>query len=178
MFTRLLFVTLFTLPLLAFTRYSLDNYRIADDYVVQFEGRGANGTFRGLEGTIEFDTDRLAAARMDVRVAVATISTGNKTKDKHARGEGWFDAARYPTIRFQSTAFRRTADGYLVNGRLTLHGTTREIEFPFTFMPRADGGRFEGQFEVNRKDYGIEETFGQFAVTDNLTVTLRVPVTR
>ena len=155
----------------------LGTWRIGDDYHVKFDGRGASGTFEGLRGTVIFDPDRPAAGQLDVTVDVATIDTGNATKNRHATGEGWFDAARYPTIGFRSTAISATRSGYTATGELTLHGTTRPVSFPFTFTPRPDGGLFEGSFEVNRKDYGIEGSFGQFMVSSTLTVSLRVPVT-
>ena len=163
-----------TVLLSSFTVFT--TWRIADDYVVRFDGRGAEGTFQGLAGTVRFDPRDPTAGELDVTVDVRTINTGNTTKDRHARGEGWFDAARYPTIRFQSTRFGKDKDGHTVTGKLTLHGTTREITFPFTFTPVGSGGLFEGQFEVERKDYGIKGTFGQFAVSNTFEVKLRVPV--
>ena len=158
----------------AFT--SINSWNIGDDYIVKFDGRGAEGTFKGLRGTIEFDPRDPAAGQLDVTVDVNTIDTGNKTQNKHARAEGWFDAERYPTIRFQSTRFGKDKNGYVVTGNLTLHGTTKEITFPFTFTPQGDGGLFTGEFEVARKAYGIEGTFGQFAVSNTFEVELRVPV--
>ena len=158
----------------AFTVFT--HWQVGPDYAVKFDGRGAAGTFTGLRGTIDFDPRDPAAGRIDVTVDVATISTGNATKDRHARGEGWFDAERYPTIRFRSTAIGEGTESYTMIGELTLHGTTREVRFPFTFTPRDAGGVFEGSFTVKRKDYGIEGTFGQFAVSNEFAVQLRIPV--
>ena len=163
--------------LLSFSAFTLTNaWNIGDDYIVKFDGRGAEGTFKGLQGTIEFDPRDPAAGQIDVTVDVNTIDTGNKTQNKHARGEGWFAAETYPTIRFQSTRFGKDKNGYTVTGNLTLRGVTKEITFPFTFTPRGDGGVFTGEFEVERKAYGIEGTFGQFAVSNTFEVELRVPV--
>lgn len=152
-------------------------YAIADGYAVRFSGRGASGTFAELTGAIRFDTAALDAAAIDVAVATASIATGNATKDGHARGASWLDAAAYPVIRIRSTAFAKAEDGYVMAAELTLHGQTRPVEIPFTFTPRPDdGGTFRGAFTVDREDYGIEGPFGQFVVADELDVELVVPV--
>ena len=154
------------------------DYAIADDYAVRFETRAAEGTFSGLTGTVRFDPEALGASLLDVTVDVSTISTGNETKDGHARGEAWFDAATYPTIGFRSTAFAKTPDGYVVEGQLTMRGVTRAVELPFAFEPDAagGGGTFRGGLTVDRGDYGIEGSFGQFVVGDEVAVELVVPV--
>ncbi|MEJ7660764.1 MAG: YceI family protein [Hymenobacter sp.] len=150
-------------------------WAISPDYAIRFSGGKAEGTFSGLVGTVNFDPADPAQAALDVRVEAATISTGNKLKDKHARGDGWFDVQRYPTIRFASTAIARRGDAYVANGRLTLHGVTRLVVIPFSFLCRRRPARgvFTGQFTVNRHDYGIEGNFLGFSVGDEFAVELR-----
>jgi len=157
----------------------LVNWTISDTYRIYFEGSGAEGTFRGLEGTIRFSPDELANSHMDVRVSVATIDTGNKTKDQHARGDNWLYAEKYPYIRFVSESFRQTSSAYTVDGKLTLRGITKRISIPFTFGSEGSGKVFVGQFKVNRQDYGIEGPWlVGAAVGDEFVVKLRVPVTK
>ena len=151
-------------------------YAIAEDYAVRFDTRAASGTFTGLAGEVVFDPNALEDSRIDVTVQTATISTGNATKDGHARGEAWFDAATYPTIGFESAAFAKTRDGYTASGELTLRGVTRAVTLPFTFEEEEGGGVFRGTMTVDRKDYGIEGSFGQALVGDEVVVELVVPV--
>ena len=152
------------------------SWNITDDYSVRFSGRGAEGTFKGLQGSIAFDPTNLANARMDVSVDVKTISTGNNTKNKHARGDSWFDAEKYPQIKFRSKRFVSTGDSYQVTGDLTLHGTTKEVQIPFSFEESNSGGIFIGQFKIDREEYGIKGPLVSFMVGDEFTVDLRVPV--
>ncbi|MEM8584713.1 MAG: YceI family protein [Bacteroidota bacterium] len=174
-----LFILLFSIILLpAAAILSVSNWAIADDYTVAFDTGGAEGTFSGIDGEIIFDPSDLGGSSMDVSVQVATIETGNNTKNKHARGESWFGAETYPTIRFVGTDFARSGSGYKVSGDLTLHGTTKQIEIPFTFTSEgSQAGLFEGTFTVNRKDYGIEGNFWGFLVGKEVEVKLRIPVT-
>ncbi|MEL7423299.1 MAG: YceI family protein [Bacteroidota bacterium] len=160
----------------AFTPFYFSTWNIADDYNIRFSGRGAEGTFSGLQGTINFDAANLANAHMDVSVDVKTISTGNNTKNKHARGDSWFDAERYPKITFRSEQFRKKGQAYEVVGDLTLHGTTKEVTIPFTFTKNTNGGLFVGTFTVDRQEYGIEGPLLAFTVGDDFEIKLRVPV--
>ena len=170
-------LVLVTLLLVASAFAVAGSWAIGPDYAIRFSGGKAAGTFSGLAGTITYDPADPAKAAIDVRVAAATNSTGNRLKDKHARGESWFDAEKYPTIRFQSTAIARQGAAYVARGNLTLHGVTRPVAIPFRFAPTAAGrGVFTGEFTINRHDYGIEGNFLGFSVGDEFAVELRVPV--
>ena len=155
---------------------TVTRWTITEDYTVAFSGSGAEGTFRGLTGTIVFDSTNLGQSVFDVAVDARTIATGNDTKDRHARGDSWFDVERYQEIHFTSSRITRTATGYQATGTLRLHGVEREIELPFTFAQQGDTGTFKGSFTVNRQDYGIEGPFFGFVVGDDFDVTLTVPV--
>lgn len=164
--------------LTAFTFSSLFNWTINEDYEVRFKGGGAEGTFSDLKGTIQFDPTNLAGSKMDVSVAVNTISTGNTTKDKHAKGKSWFHAEQYPEIRFTSKSFQTAKEGYEVSGDLVLHGETKTITIPFTFEENEAGGLFKGTFSLNRKDYGIKGPIMGIMVGSEFQVDLKVPVSK
>jgi polyisoprenoid-binding protein YceI len=157
----------------------LSNWTISDDYTVRFSGSGADGTFRGLSGTIVFDPNNPAQGRFDVDLDARTIDTGNKVKDRHARGSSWFDVEQYPEIRFRSSEIKPLeGNRYRMTGTLTLHGVEKEITFPFTFSQQKDTGVFQGTFTVDRTEFGIKGPFFAFTVGDDFEVTLNVPVTR
>ncbi len=163
----------------AFTTYDYISWNIAKDYEIRFSGSGASGTFGALQGELVFDQNNLAASNMNVSVDVATIETGNNLKNKHARNSDWFNAKKYPKINFRSTAFVKKTNAYEVKGKLTLHGTTKEITIPFTFEETAAGGVFVGGFTINREDYGIDGPWlrGAF-VGEEFEIDLRVPVNK
>ena len=154
------------------------NWNLDPDYTIRFAGKKAEGTFSGLAGTVVYDPADLGSATMRVAVDATTIKTGNSLKDKHARGDSWFDVAKYPKIYFQSTAFARAGSGYVVRGDLTLHGVKKPVAIPFQFSQQGGKGVFTGQFKVNRKDFGINGNALGFTVGEELDVTLRVPVSR
>lgn len=160
----------------SFAVRQLNGWRISEDYVIKFSGSGVEGTFRKLSGVIQFDPEDLKRSRFDVTVDVNTISTGNKTKDRHARGKSWLDAERYPMIRFTSSYIARREEGYVVMGTLELHGVKKEVNMPFTFSKNGYNGIFEGTLTVDRQEFGIEGPFLGFMVGDEFDITLKVPV--
>jgi len=169
---RKLFFASMLLTLVSFSWYTTNQWAISSDYEVKFEGKGAEGTFKALQGTIIFDPNRLEESKMDVFVETNTIDTGNSLKDDHARGKKWFDAENYPRISFTSKSFSATKMGYAVVGTLSMKGKEKEIRIPFTF----EDDTFVGAFEVSRKEFGIKGPFFSFTVGDSFGVKLNVPV--
>lgn len=178
MLTTIRFGGWFLVLLLSFGFVPENAWNISEDYVVRFSGSGADGTFRGLTGTIVFDPATPEQGQLDVALDARTIDTGNKTKDKHARGDSWFDVEQYPEIRFRSSSITPSGDQYQATGTLTLHGIDKEVTFPFTFSQQGNEGTFQGFFTVDRTDFGIKGPFFAFTVGDDFEVNLNVPVTK
>lgn len=62
------------------------------------------------------------------------------------------DTAKFPTIRFESTAIESAgSDRWNVSGRLTIHGVTRTVTFPVV----RSGGRYRGETRLRQRDFGI-----------------------
>jgi len=157
----------------AFTFVQSQNWKIAENYSIKFDGGDPSGEFSGLKGNINFDDKNLTASKFDVTLDVASINTGNGMKNTHAKSEKWLDATKYPTIKFTSSSIAKTASGYEAKGTLDMHGVQKEIAFPFTFNENT----FAGSFEVNRLDYNIntaEPTHG----SAKFKVSVSVPVTK
>ncbi len=135
----------------AFTAFHAQDWKIADNYSVKFDGGDPSGEFSGLKGTVSFDPNDLASSKFDATIDVATINTGNGMKNTHAKSEKWFDAAKYPVIQFTSSSISKTATGYEAKGTLSMHGVQKEVVVPFTF----EGDVFKSTFSVNRMDYNV-----------------------
>ena len=135
----------------AFTILTAESWKISDNYSVKFDGGDPSGEFSGLKGTVLFDPNDLPGSKFDATIDVATINTGNGMKNTHAKSEKWFDAEKYPTIQFTSSAIIKSANGYEAKGILSMHGVQKEIVVPFTF----DGSVFKSSFSINRMDYNV-----------------------
>ncbi len=165
---------------------AISNWQVQDnDYTIKFSSPSATGTIKGLKGTIMFDTADLVHSRFDVTVDVHTLNTGNKLKNKHALGKGFFDVAHYPTIGFTSDSISRKApyinlhpcmpfNDYYVYGRLRIKDVTKPIVIPFSFAQKDNKGVFRGSFTIDRKDYHLR----RFLVSRMVDIELDIPVYR
>jgi hypothetical protein len=72
--------------------------------------------------------------------------------DRTMKGPEVLDAARYPEIRFRSTAVERTAaDVWRVRGAVEIHGQSRPVEFEV----RRAGGVYRGFATLRQTEFGI-----------------------
>lgn len=80
------------------------------------------------------------------------------------------DTARFPMIRFVSTAIEPTgSERWNVSGSLTLRGVTRTVTFP---VVRSDG-RYHGETRIRQTDFGIKPiriAGGTVSVRDELKI--------
>ena len=158
----------------AFTVIISTNWAVKEEaYAVKFDTRWASGTFKGLKGAINFDATNLPKSGFDVTVDVSTISTGNGLKNSHAKSEGFFNAAKFPTIQFTSSKIEKTGTGFQATGKLRIKDVTKDVLMPFTFVKSGDNeGTFKSNFEINRLDYGLERKM----VGEIVKIELLIPV--
>ena len=143
--------------------FSINNFGIA-----------TGGDFKGLSGSIKFDPANLAASDFDVSIDANSIDTDIEARDNHLRKAEYFDVAAYPKLSFKSTRITKTnSDGYFyLFGTITIKGVTKEIKFPFTATAKNGGYLFEGNFKLNRRDFGVGKN--SISLSDDLTVSLSV----
>jgi polyisoprenoid-binding protein YceI len=165
--SSLVLVFAFTLP---------QNWVIGDKYNITFSTSGASGIFKKFNGNIIFDEQNTTASKFDVTIDVNSINTGNGMQNKDAKEADWFDAAKYPVIKYTSKKIVKTGNSYQVTGDLQMHGITKELTIPFTFKRAGNGGTFDGVFNVNRNDFKIGKPDAEVGV--NIKLTVSVPVVK
>ncbi|HMH32215.1 MAG TPA: YceI family protein, partial [Puia sp.] len=136
-------------------------------------GFNTAGSFTGLKGTIRFDPTNPAESGFDVTLDADKINTDNENRDEHLREETYFDVKNYPVIRIVSDRITSSnkAGTFVLFGKLTIKGKTRDISFPFAAEPSGDGFTFKGDFKINRRDFGIG---GSSTLSDNVDIFLEV----
>lgn len=152
------------------------NWTITDKYNIKFSSNDVAGIFKTFKGTIVFDEQTLTASKFDVTIDVASINTGNGLQNKHAKGDDWFDAAKYPLISYTSKSIVKAGAAYQVTGDLTMHGVTKQVTIPFNFKKAGAGATFIGAFTVNRSDFKIGKPGGD--VSEQIRIDVAVPVTK
>lgn len=116
---------------------------------------------------------------------VQSITTKNEMRDGHLKSDDFFNAVRFPTISFVSTAFTKTGDEtFDLTGDFTIRDITKSItlkgEFGGTildFYGNTKAG-FELTGKINRKEYGLQwngvTEAGGVVVSDDVRLHLNV----
>ena len=157
-------VFLASLPLFAAQdTYTVDKVHSGVEFKIRHMISTVGGKFTDFAGTVNADPANPTAATVEFTIQTASIDTAAPDRDKHLRSADFFDAEKYPTITFRSTKVAKsgTKDTYNVTGDLTMHGVTRRITMPVTFLgfEKDPWGNMRAGFELNttlnRKDFGI-----------------------
>jgi polyisoprenoid-binding protein YceI len=92
------------------------------------------GRFNEVYGTLHLDTRQPENSWVKAAINTASVSTGIVQRDEHLLSAEFFDAARFPTITFESSRIRRTGSkSGAVSGNFTLRGITRTVNFQTEF---------------------------------------------
>jgi len=119
------------------------------------------GRFNKFSGTLTIAEDPLKS-KVEASADVASISTGDETRDGHLKSADFFDLEKYPTIDLVSTGIDKDGDDYVLHTNLTVNGVTKPVDFELEFegvSPDPWGGTragFEAEAEISRKDWGLE----------------------
>jgi polyisoprenoid-binding protein YceI len=174
---KLIFSMATLLVLTAVFAFSVaQKWAIADKYSIKFSSSDVSGIFKTFTGSIDFDEQNPAASKFDVTIDANSINTGNGLQNKHAKGAEWFDAAKFPAIKYTSTKIVKAGTGYQVTGNLQIKGVSKEYTIPFTFKKAGAGATFNGSFTVNRSDFKIGKPGGD--VAEQIKIDVAVPVTK
>jgi polyisoprenoid-binding protein YceI len=170
-------------PLAALDTYTVDKNHSDASFQIRHFASKVRGGFSEFEGTIEADTSKPAASSVSFTIKTASIDTHNADRDKHLRSADFFDAEKFPGITFKSSKITPTGkDKYDVTGTLTMHGVSKEVTLPVTYLGSAKdpGGKERASFEIetklSRKDFGINWNkaldAGGFMLSDDVTVSI------
>jgi polyisoprenoid-binding protein YceI len=142
--------------------------------------------FTKLDADFQYDPKSPTTTKLNVTVDPASLDTATGADafglkfSKELTGDGWLEAAKYPTITFVSTAID-IGDGQhgSVTGDLTFHGVTKPVVLDVTFngvgsgmIPLTTRTGFSASTTIKRSEYGV----GKYAPLIGDDVTLNIEV--
>jgi polyisoprenoid-binding protein YceI len=138
--------------------------------------RGRFATFSGSVNVAEVPEE----SSVEVTIDAASIQTSQEQRDEHLRSADFFDAEKYPTLTFKSTAVELDGDNWKVTGALTVRDVTRPVVLDVEF----DGANttpwgtqavaFSASTEIDREEWGL--TYNQTLETGGVVVGKRVRI--
>ena len=93
---------------------------------------------------------------------MSSVNTDNENRDKHLKSPDFFDAEKYPQMKFESTAFKPMGGNkYKLEGNLTIKDVTKPVSFDVTYggtvnTQRGAKAGFKAKTTINRFDYNLK----------------------
>ena len=113
------------------------------------------GRFRALSGggTVGDDGSVGGSLTFDA----ASIDTGNRRRDEHLRSADFFEVETHPTFTFDVSRASLEGPGRAVlDGSLTIKGTTRSVQVPVSFSRSGDAVDVEAEVgDLDRREWGL-----------------------
>jgi polyisoprenoid-binding protein YceI len=120
------------------------------------------GSFKIFEGTVEHTKDDFSDAKINFTVDVNSVNTDNEGRDKHLKSDDFFNAEKYPAMKFESTSLTPAGGNkYKLTGNLTIRDVTKQVVFDVNFggiakTQRGNKAGFKATATVNRFDYNLK----------------------
>jgi polyisoprenoid-binding protein YceI len=120
-----------------------------------------SGEFRRWGGTVWVDRRQPWLSKVDLWVDLASVTTGDAERDAHIVSPEFLDVARFPRAEFQSQNVWLDDKAIVVEGRLQLHGLTRDVQVRadvgevYAADDGRERGRFKGRGTVDRQAFGL-----------------------
>jgi len=139
------------------------------------------GEFKRWTADIEFDPADLARSHVVATIETGSVVTDYPDGDDGLKGALGFASDRFPTARYEASAFRHLPDGsFMADGHLTIRGITRPLALPFKLVIQGDRAHMTGKATLLRTDFGVGQ--GEWAapqpVAHQVTVTVDLVATR
>ena len=171
----------FCLLALGFT----SNAQNAVKFRIKNAGFTVPGYFSSFKPYVSWDKSNPSAAKFSGTVDVNTVNTSNSARDKHLKASDFFDVAKYPSMKFESTSVTSvSSDRIKITGKLTIKDVTKKVKFDVTYNGQAKSpwgqtaAGFKATSSINRFDYGLTWSkaleAGGLLVGDIVNITLKL----
>jgi len=116
------------------------------------------GGFKQFQGYAVVDADKSSVISISMDINVDSVWTQFKKLTEHLKNADFFDTAKFPTAKFDSTEIRMTGKGQCtITGNLTLHGQTKEISTPAKYRFENGGLVLATKFKLDRSQFGMDQ---------------------
>lgn len=145
------------------------------------------GRFTGVSGLVVIGDDP-ADSSVDVTIDMASVSSGDQSRDDHLRSADLFDVEHHPTATYRSTAVSFDGRGGTIDGELTIKGITRPVRLDAEYVGQAidpwgnERAVFSARSRINREDWGLTWNMlleaGGLLVSKEITLEIEVELIR
>lgn len=119
------------------------------------------GSLKSFSAELSSNGDDFENAEISFSGDLSSIDTGNADRDNHLKSGDFFEIEKFPTMTFKSISVTKDGDDYIINGDLTIKGTSKPIKLTAEFGGIATDpwGNTKAGFtlngKINRTDFGL-----------------------
>ena len=144
--------------------WTIDPVHSSVEFSLDYMGFSTYRTgFRALEGSLEFNPARPAAASVNASIPVASIDVTNDRLMSRLMDPDLLGGKEHPTITFKSTRVEAVDPAHWkVTGDLTIHGVARPAVLDARYLGQAKhpfSGKmtaaFRAETAIDRRDFGM-----------------------
>lgn len=116
------------------------------------------GSFKVLNAEVNAD-EHFGKTKVSFTADINSVDTGNGQRDGHLKSADFFDAEKFPAIKFESADYN--AKEGKIKGNLTIKGVTKPVtlEAEFNGINKDPWGNHKAGFslsgKINRTDWGL-----------------------
>jgi polyisoprenoid-binding protein YceI len=121
------------------------------------------GTFKSFDGTLNSKNADFNDAAIAFTVDVKSINSNNEMRDKHLQGDDFFNAEKFPQMKFKGTSFKKVSgNNYVLQGELTIRDITKKVKFDVVYRgtQKDPYGNTKAGFKavgsIHRLEYGLK----------------------
>ncbi|MBL7682236.1 MAG: polyisoprenoid-binding protein [Flavipsychrobacter sp.] len=121
------------------------------------------GTFKVFDGTVTSPSTDFNNASINFNVDVNSINTDDDKRDGHLKSDDFFNAEKYPAMKFTSTSFKKVkGNQYALEGNLTIRDVTKKVKLNVVYggTVKDPWGNIKAGFKatgkINRKEFGLK----------------------
>ena len=140
-----------------------------------------DGHFGDFDVSIDGDPSKPETVKVEANIDVASLNTDNAKRDNHLKSPDFFDAGKYPKIRFASTRVKAKGAQLIVTGNLTMHGVSKLVSIPFKVAKGKNGAgvdttTYKGKLTIDRNDYriGTDSIAAKISLEDEVEIKLLI----
>lgn len=154
-----------------------DTYVVDPDSEFTFTGYYVAGKQTGgflvFDGHWHMAGEDPETARFDLIFFTDSVYSSDDRLTRVLVGEHFFDAMNHPEGLFESSRIRRTEDGFLMTGNLTLRDVAKSISFPARIDVEDGIVRMQAAFQVDRNwwELGLGG-IGDYALRDRVDIVI------
>jgi polyisoprenoid-binding protein YceI len=87
-----------------------------------------SGRFKDFDATLMNTKDDFSDMQIEATIKTGSVDTDNEKRDKHLRSEDFFNAEKYPDIKFKSNKVEKAgSDMFTITGDLTIRNITKPV---------------------------------------------------